>query len=69
MNARYLDGRQRRTRVRASRFLVFGLAVILAIGGLTTRLFYLQVVSGGQFAALAEGNRTVARRRSRRRAA
>jgi len=40
------------------RFLVFGLAAILAIGGLTTRLFYLQIVSGGQFAALSEGNRT-----------
>jgi len=40
------------------RFLVFGLACILAIGGLTTRLFYLQIVSGGQFAALSEGNRT-----------
>jgi penicillin-binding protein 2 len=40
------------------RFLVFGLAAVLAIGGLTTRLFYLQIVSGGQFAALSEGNRT-----------
>jgi cell division protein FtsI/penicillin-binding protein 2 len=40
------------------RFLVFGLAAIIAIGGLTTRLFYLQIVSGGEFAALSEGNRT-----------
>jgi penicillin-binding protein 2 len=40
------------------RFLVFGLAAILAIGGLTTRLFYLQIVSGGQFAALSETERT-----------
>jgi penicillin-binding protein 2 len=40
------------------RFLAFGIAAVLAIGGLTTRLFYLQIVSGGQFAALSAGNRT-----------
>jgi penicillin-binding protein 2 len=50
----YLDGRTVSTRP-GSRFLVFGIAVIIAIGGLTTRLFYLQVVSGGQFASLAQG--------------
>jgi penicillin-binding protein 2 len=53
----YLEGRPEPTR-SGMRFLAFGLAAILAIGGLTTRLFYLQVVSGGQFAALSEGNRT-----------
>jgi penicillin-binding protein 2 len=53
----YLDGRQPASR-SGMRFLVFGLAAILAIGGLTTRLFYLQIVSGGQFASLSEGNRT-----------
>ena len=53
----YLDVRQPSSRP-GMRFLVFGLACILAIGGLTTRLFYLQIVSGGQFAALSEGNRT-----------
>jgi len=53
----YVDGRQPGSR-SGMRFLVFGLAAILAIGGLTTRLFYLQIVSGGQFAALSEGNRT-----------
>src|SRR5689334_6301572 len=42
-----------------SRFLVFGIAVILAVAGLTTRLFYLQVVSGSQFAAQSQGNREV----------
>src|SRR3977135_1731521 len=52
----YLDGRPEPTRP-GIRFLVFGLAAILAIGGLTTRLFYLQIVSGGQFAALTYGNR------------
>jgi penicillin-binding protein 2 len=53
----YLDGHPEPTRP-GIRFLVFGLAAILAIGGLTTRLFYLQIVSGGQFAALSQGNRT-----------
>ena len=53
----YIDARQQPTRP-GMRFLVFGLAAILAIGGLTTRLFYLQIVSGGEFAALSEGNRT-----------
>ncbi|HEY7133332.1 MAG TPA: penicillin-binding protein 2 [Candidatus Limnocylindrales bacterium] len=53
----YLDGRHEYSRPN-TRFLVFGLAMILAIGGLTTRLFYLQIVNGGQFAALSEGNRT-----------
>jgi penicillin-binding protein 2 len=53
----YLEGRPEPTR-SGMRSLAFGLAAILAIGGLTTRLFYLQVVSGGQFAALSEGNRT-----------
>src|SRR5258708_27339342 len=52
----YLDGRPAPTRP-GSRFLVFGIAAILAIGGLTTRLFYLQNVSGGQFAALTPVNR------------
>ena len=54
----YLDGRPAVTRP-GSRFLIFGIAVILAIGGLTTRLFYLQIVSGGQFAALNQGKREI----------
>ena len=49
----------RRGTVRPlSRFLVFGLAAIIALGTLTARLFYLQVINGGQFAALAAENRT-----------
>lgn len=55
----YLDGRREPATRRLSRFLVFGLAVVLAMGGLTARLFYLQVVNGGQFTALAAANRTV----------
>jgi penicillin-binding protein 2 len=53
----FIDGRQEYSRP-SNRFLVFALATILAIGGLTTRLFYLQIVNGGQFATLSEGNRT-----------
>ena len=53
----YLDG-HRSAGSAAVAFLVFALAVIVSVGGLTARLFYLQVVNGGQFAALSEGNRT-----------
>lgn len=54
----YLDGHRDYSRPN-NRFLIFGLAVVLAVGGLTTRLFYLQIVSGGQLAAQGQGNRTV----------
>jgi penicillin-binding protein 2 len=54
----YLDGRPRPVR-RLSRFLTFALVVILGVGGLTARLFYLQIVDGGRFATLATRNRTV----------
>jgi penicillin-binding protein 2 len=40
------------------RFVVFGLAVVLAASVLTARLFTLQIGSGGRFTALAEFNRT-----------
>jgi penicillin-binding protein 2 len=53
----YLDGRQPYTRP-ISRFLVFGLVAVIGLSGLTARLFYMQVVSGGQFAAMAQANRT-----------
>ena len=54
----FLDGRPAAARP-FSRFLIFALAAVIALGGLTTRLFYLQVVSGGQFAELSQGNREV----------
>jgi penicillin-binding protein 2 len=44
---------------RALRFVAFGLAILIAISGLTARLFYLQVSRGPQFAELAETNRSV----------
>ena len=55
----YLDGRREPATRRLSRFLVFGIAVILAMGGLTARLFYLQIVNGGEYTTLATANRTV----------
>jgi penicillin-binding protein 2 len=53
----YLDGRVEPAR-RLSRFLVFGLVAVLALSGLTARLFYLQVVEGEEYSVLAEQNRT-----------
>jgi penicillin-binding protein 2 len=44
---------------RPSRFLAFGLIVVLAISGLTARLFYLQIANGATYAGLAHQNRTV----------
>ena len=54
----YLDGRQEH-RPRPLRFIFFALAVVLGIGGLTTRLFYLQIVHGAQYSSLAYRNTTV----------
>ena len=42
-----------RTKLGA-RFAVFGLVIVLVVGLLTTRLFYIQVVSGGYYAGLAQ---------------
>ena len=38
------------------RFAVFSLIVVLVVGLLTTRLFYLQVIQGGYYAGLSEEN-------------
>lgn len=54
----YLDGRKEPTR-RLSRFLVFGLVMVLGVGALTARLFYLQIANGTEYAALSTANRTV----------
>jgi penicillin-binding protein 2 len=54
----YLDTRAGPER-RFSRFLVFGLAVILALGTLTARLFYLQITNGTEYAAISNSQRTV----------
>ncbi len=42
-----------------SRFIVFGLVVVLGVGALTARLFYLQIANGTEYAALSTANRTV----------
>lgn len=39
------------------RFAVFGLAVIIAVAGLTTRLLYLQIGRGGYYASVSGQNR------------
>ena len=44
-----------RTRL-GFRFAVFSLIVVLVVGLLTTRLFYLQVIQGGYYAGLSEEN-------------
>ena len=54
----FLGDRARPVR-SLSRFLTFALIVIIAISGLTARLFYLQIVDGGRLATLATRNRTV----------
>ena len=46
-----------RSRLGA-RFGVFGLVIVLVVGLLTTRLFYLQVMQGGYYAGLAEDNQS-----------
>ncbi len=42
-----------------SRFVTFGLVVVLAVTGLIGRLFYLQIVDGTRLATLSVQNRTV----------
>ena len=54
----YLDGRPLPAR-RFSRFLVFGLALVIGVGSLTVRLFYLQIANGTTYATLSAQNRSV----------
>ena len=54
----YVLGQPEPPRTRLGvRFGVFGLVIVLVVGLLATRLFYLQVVQGGYYAGLAEENR------------
>lgn len=41
------------------RFVAFGVAVVLAIGALTSRLVYLQIAHTGQYVQLSDQNRSV----------
>lgn len=54
----YLDGRVEPSK-RLSRFLIFGLAAIVAVSALTARLFYLQITNGSEYSTLSAQNRTV----------
>ena len=54
----YLDGRPAPER-RFSRYLVFALAVVLGVGTLTARLFYLQISNGTTYEAISNRQRTV----------
>jgi penicillin-binding protein 2 len=54
----HLDGRSLPQR-RLARFIVFALVVVIAVGTLTARLFYLQIVEGQELSAIAARNRTV----------
>jgi penicillin-binding protein 2 len=54
----FLEGRPIPQR-RFSRFLVFGLVIVLAVGTLTARLFYLQISNGTEFTAISDRQRTV----------
>jgi penicillin-binding protein 2 len=44
---------------RFSRFIVFGLVVVLAVGALSARLFYLQIANGSEYSAISTRQRTV----------
>ena len=54
----FLDDRPKPVR-SLSRFLTFVLIIVVAVSGLTARLFYLQIVDGGRLATLATKNRVV----------
>ena len=65
----YLDGRREPLRPPVAVPRRSALAAIIALSGLTARLFYLQIVDGGQFATLADAQPDGPPGRSRRRAA
>jgi penicillin-binding protein 2 len=43
------------------RFAVFGLVMVIAVGALTTRLFYLQIARGGYYSGVGEASRLTLR--------
>jgi penicillin-binding protein 2 len=54
----YLGGHLAPER-RFSRYVVFALAVVLGVGTLTARLFYLQITNGQEYSAISNRQRTV----------
>jgi penicillin-binding protein 2 len=57
VNTYFDNGRERGRPL--SRFLIFGMVVIIGLSSLSARLFYMQVVSATDYAALAQGNRSI----------
>ncbi len=55
----YLDGRSTVPQRRFSRFIVFVLVIVLAVGMLTARLFYLQISNGTTYSEISTRQRTV----------
>ena len=55
----YLDGRSTVPERRFSRFIVFALAIVLGVGALTARLFYLQIANGTVYGEISTRQRTV----------
>ena len=54
----YLGGHPAPER-RFSRYLVFALAILIGVGTLTARLFYLQITNGTEYSAISNRQRTV----------
>ncbi|HUE87830.1 MAG TPA: hypothetical protein VMO26_17295, partial [Vicinamibacterales bacterium] len=55
----YVLGQPEPPRARLGvRFGIFGLVIVMVVGLLSTRLFYLQVVQGGYYSGLAQENRS-----------
>jgi penicillin-binding protein 2 len=53
-----LEGRPQPKRPLV-RYVAFGVAAVIALGTLSARMFYLQVMNGATYAEIAERNRTV----------
>ncbi len=58
MSTLSLNGRPEAAR-RPLRFFVFALAVLLGIGSLSARLFYLQILNASRYTTQAQANRTL----------
>ena len=54
-----LVGQAPTSRPSVLRFLSFGIAVVIGIGTLTARLFYLQIANESVYTARAQENRTL----------
>ncbi len=55
----YLDGRSTVPERRFSRFIVFALVIVVGVGALTARLFYLQIANGTVYGEISTRQRTV----------